>query len=285
MALPFDDDRLAAEGEPVSLGESILWDPGTATSSLAASTAGLIAFRPGQNRALQFEWLDLTGKSLGRVGPAALYGSFALSPDGTRVVARQVGSFGVAPGSSGIVLIDLERGVTSPVSVPYGAVSDPIWTADGTRILYRLGSSILRQSAYSSTPETLLREPIYPDAVSADGRWFIGGASRSDGGFGLLVTPADDLTKRQSLSDDRSTADEGSFSPNGAVISFQSNRTGRQEIYLARFPLTDDRWQVSSEGGVQPRWSADGRTLYYLGLDGRLMRVSVPARPARSGRP
>ena len=97
---------------------------------------------------------------------------------------------------------------------------------------------------------------------------------------------ADGTGDRQVVAEDgRFSADEASFSPDGRLISYQSTRSGRPEIYLTRFPLTDERWQVSPDGGLQARWSDDGRTLYYLELSGRLMRVAIqPSAPESSGR-
>ena len=285
FAAPFDAGRLAVTDEPVFVGESVLWEAGSGISSLAANAMGVIAFRPGKDRSLRFEWLDGTGISLGPVGPPALYGSFSLSPDGTRVIVRTLGGFTESGPQPGLVLIDLARGVTSPVSIPDGAVSDPVWTADGTRILYRLADSLRRQAPTASTPETLINESLFPDGVSADGRWVIAGSPNAAGGFGLFVMPTERPAERQPISEGTFSSDEGSFSPDGRLLSYQSNKSGRPEIFLARFPLTDDRWQVSADGGVQARWSSDGQTLYYLAIDGHLMRVRVPpGRPDQASR-
>jgi serine/threonine protein kinase len=283
-AAPFDERTLTVTGEVILAGEPVTWDAPSSMSSLAASPGGLVAFRPGRESLVQFEWVTSAGASMGVVGPPGFYGSFALSPDGTRIVARKISSVGSRT-SSGLALIDEARGVSAPVPAPEGAISDPIWTADGSRILYRYNRTLVRQPPASSTHEVLQKEQIYPDDVSRDGRLLIAGAARPDGGFGLFVMPLDGSGPRQTIDEGEFSADEGSFSPDGRLISFHSRRTGRPEIYLARYPLTDERWQVSAEGGVQARWAGDGRTLYYIDLSGRLMRVSIQAdRPDRFGR-
>jgi hypothetical protein len=285
FAAPFDETSLRLTAEPFLAGEPVIWDANSAATSLAVSDADVVAFRPGRDRALQLEWLDSAGRVVGQAGPPAFYGSFALSPDGTRIIARRINQVGNRTATD-LFLIDDARKVAAPMPAPSGALSDPIWSADGAHVFYRHEGRLLRQSPTSSTYDEIRREQIYPDAASADGRWLLGGMGRPGGGFGLYVLSADGSGERQVVVEDpRSSADEASFSPDGRLISYQSTRSGRPEIYLARFPLTSDRWQVSPDGGLQAHWSADGTTLYYLDLAGRLMRVTVPGDdPARIGR-
>lgn len=286
FAAPFDPQRLVVTGEPVFFEEPILWDVGSGVSTLAASPAGVIAFLPGRDALLQFEWVDASGASLGRIEPSGVYGAFSLSPDGTRIAARYLTtrSGRTAPA---LRVIDITRGVVSPVTTPPGAISDPIWSADGTRLIYRRDASLLSQGTYSNTPEQLRAEAFYPDAMSRDGRWLLGGVPRTvERGFGLFVLPADGTGDRQAVSDGPFASDEASFSPDGRWISYQSDVSGRHEVYVASFPLSGERWQISADGGVQARWSNDGRTLYYIDLTGQLMRVAMPdAGPQQAGRP
>jgi eukaryotic-like serine/threonine-protein kinase len=285
-AVAFDAQRLTVTGEPIFVTEPVVIDSTSGLSTVSASDAGVIAFRPERDALLQFEWVEPTGRSLGVVGPPAYYGSFALAPDGRRIVARVLSAPRV-PTSAGLTVIDLARDVASPVATPAGSVSDPIWTADGARVLYRLGGRLMSQSPYGSDVSRLREEQVYPDHVSKDGRWLIGGVGRpSDGGFGLFVMAADGSGDRQPMSDGPYVSDEGSFSPDGRWIAYHSDRSGRHEVYVTRFPGTGEHWQVSPDGGVQARWSADGRALYYLDLTGQLMRVAIPAAgPDQAGRP
>ena len=282
FAVPFDTDRLQITGEPVRLMAEPIWDPPSAITSLAVNDLGLLALRPEAPKPLQFEFLDRAGRPLGPVGPPDLYGAFDLSPDGTRMVARLPPSQAHPQGA--LRLFDIARGVVSPIATPPGLVSDPIWTLDGTRILYRLGNAVMRQSPYASEPEQVLGAGWYPDGLSSDGRWLLAGRPET-GGFGLYAVPLDGKSEPLVI-ETGSASDEGRFSPDRSLVAYHSSRTGRAEVYLTPFPPTGERWQVSPEGGVQPRWSADGRWLYYLSLTGQLQRVPVSsALPQRTGRP
>jgi hypothetical protein len=124
FAAPFDAERPTLTADPVFVTDPARWDGSTGASTLASSVAGLIAFRPQRDTLLQYEWLDQAGRSLGRVGPPAFYGSFALSRDGTRIVSRVLSE--TSGRISGLTVIDLERGVSSPVEEE--SPPDPIWT-------------------------------------------------------------------------------------------------------------------------------------------------------------
>ena len=161
FAARFDEARMTVDGEPFNTGEPVLWDAPTGGTSLAVSpAAGVVAYRPGRDRMLQFEWLDQAGTSLGLVGPPAFYGSFALSPNGSRVIARQINQVGNRTALN-LFMIDVARNLATPVSAPQqGALSDPIWTPDGSRILYRFDATLVRQAPSSSSHEVIRKEQI-----------------------------------------------------------------------------------------------------------------------------
>jgi hypothetical protein len=284
VAIPFDAERLMLTGAPILMPEAAEWDPPSGLAALAASDTGVLAYSRAVERPVQFEWLSATGQSLGVIGAADFYGAFALSPDGSRIVARLI------PGEKhplgALRLIDIARNLTSPIVTPDALVSDPIWTVDGTRVVYRSGTSIVRQSPFSTVTEKVIDGIFYPDAFSRDGRWMLLGRADTAGAFALVAMPTDGSGPMVDVSADASASDEGSFSPDGRLVAYHSGRTGRSEIYLSPFPPTGERWQVSPDGGLQARWSADGRSLHYLDLTGKLVRVAIDAdTPGRIGRP
>jgi hypothetical protein len=282
VAIPFDRDRLVVTGGAVRIPETVDWEGPSGLAALSA-TDGVLAIRNAVELKRQFEWIDARGRPAGSIGTPDYYGAFALSPNRRQIVAR------LMPGPrrpSGLHLIDIERGVTSSIAAAPGNVSDPVWTADGTRIVYRADNIVVRQSPAAATGDKIYDGNYYPDSASADGRWLVAGRPQPGVGFRLFLIPLDRSGEAQALSPAEEIADEGAFSPDGRFVAFHSARKGPAEVYVTRFPATGEMWQVSAAGGVQPRWSLDGRSLHYLDPTGNLMRVAVSdGSPPRFGRP
>ena len=149
--------------------------------ALSASDTGILAYLPTADRQLQFEWLSNTGQALTRTGPPDLYGAFSLSPDGSRIAARLVPT--AAHPQAALRLIDVERNVTSPIATPEGVVSDPVWTVDGSRIVYRLTNVLMRQSPFRAPPRSWSTKPLSGCVLA---RWPLaaGWPPEMAGGFG-----------------------------------------------------------------------------------------------------
>jgi len=117
---------------------------------------------------------------------------------------------------------------------------------------------------------------VYPDSVSADGRYAIFSAQNK----GFYEMFALDLrtpnAKAIPLVTGLTLVDEGKFSPNGKWIAYHANGTGGVQVSVMPFPPTGEKWQITESGGVQPRWSKDGQELYYLDLEGRVVSVRMP---------
>jgi Tol biopolymer transport system component len=115
-----------------------------------------------------------------------------------------------------------------------------------------------------------------PEDVSPDGRTLLF-TQRAVGGFDVWQWPIDGSRAPTVVAATPFDEESVRFSPDGSTISFHSNVSGRTEVYVAPFPPTGQQWRVSTVGGYFPRWSRDGRELFYLGTDGRLMAAAVPA--------
>jgi Tol biopolymer transport system component len=133
---------------------------------------------------------------------------------------------------------------------------------------------------------TLLDALGYPDSFTRDGRFLLYGTAREPY-YELFALPLTG-TDRQPipLVTGLSLADEGHFSPNSRWVAYHASAGGSPEVYVIPFPPTGEKWKVSSEGGVQPRWHPKGAELFYLDPSGRLMSVSMPdSDPRRAAAP
>ena len=282
-AIPVDPASLERVGEPRVLVQQVSND--TRTGSVAASVVegGALAYRLGRDPQSEFVWMDRSGRRLGRLGDPGPWHNFDLSPDGTRVIAatRWRGS------SARLFLLDSLRGITSPALDSPDQASDPTWSWDGTHIAYRLRSTLLVRPAQGGEERVLLRESAYPDSWSRDGKWLAYGAARL-GHYDLFAVAVDEPDRQPVLLvTGDPLADEPRFSPDGRWVAYHATAAGGvSQVSVIPFPPTGERWQISGDGGVQPRWAPGGEELFYLDSKGRLVSVALPGSdPRRAGTP
>jgi Tol biopolymer transport system component len=272
MALPFDMRRLEATGDPFPVAVGI--GVGTNLHWLAASSlSGVVAYVSGQRSDWDYVWRNRQGKNLGGAGRAG--GVAMISPDGERVVGDPDGNISV---------LEFAKGITTPVAFkPHGG-QNPIWSPDGEYVAYNNGTGIARKRANGAgTEETLLRADnlAVPKSWSPDGKYIIYAQIDPGTGADLLALPVEGDRHPLALAQTTANEDQGQFSPDGHWVAYTSNESGVSEIYVIPFPPTPNggRWQVSRGGGVQPRWRRNGKELFYISPDWKMMSVSWSARP------
>ena len=287
LAAPFDLRRLTSTGSGVSVVDRV-YTYGAGLPYFSISESGSLAFAPGDE--VQPEntlvWVDRTGNATPLTTDRGTYLYPRLSPDG-----RQV-AFAIAQvGNRDIWIYDVMRGTRRRLTSE-GINTDPVWTPDGRYITFasnRTGDfDLYRQAVDGSREAELLLarpNPQFPHAWSPDGNTL--------GFYELTPTGARDILMLEGEGDRTVSAvhmtplNERSptFSPNGKWMAYVSNGTGRDEVYVQRFP-EGEHWSISSNGGTEPVWSADGRELFYRQGEERMMVVSVVTEPEfRAGRP
>jgi Tol biopolymer transport system component len=213
----------------------------------------------------------------------------ALSPDGTRAAFNR--GFDATDPNTSLWLLDFSKGTTTRLTFGSPHTEAPIWSPDGKRIIFASSPNgsfdLYEKLASGAEDEQLLlksSENKFPSSVSRDGRfllYFVIDSKTSK--FGLWVLPLEGDKKPFPFLHTGFNEVDGHFSPDGHWVAYVSDESGRYEVYVRRFsgdaavsPSGEGaKWQVSYEGGWEPRWRADGKELYYTTLDGKVMVVGV----------
>ena len=282
LAVPFDPRNPAVSGEPSVLAENVERDMGRSKGGFTVSEGGTLVYHPGaEANATQLTWLDRAGRPLGTVGEPGFLGDPELSPDGRRVV---VSVLDAATRTVQIWLYDLGNSAGSRFTLGASASRFGIWSTDGSRIYFtsnRRGSDDLYVKAASGGGD---EEQVF----HSEG-WLWPSASSPDGGL-LVLTRFGPKAERSvnvlALSGERKATSlalghvkepVARISPDGRWIAYESEESGHGELLVAAFPGPGGRWQVSTGGGAYVRWRRDGKELYYVSSDERMMAVEVRA--------
>jgi Tol biopolymer transport system component len=287
MAQGFDPERGTLYGDAVLLAESIDTNFAQGLGAFSTSATGVLAYRGsalGQFLETTLSWFDRSGNHLGDIGPPGPFRNPRLSPDGNRVITERHTDNNTAD----LWLIDLERQVPTRFTfVERGnRAAGPVWSPDGSRIAWAVGTGNGSTRAVFQKPiggaekqEKLGDLPIgvLDDWVSGVGILFHDGSGLSGTG-GLSALPLDGGAPRM-LGDTQSILTHARLSPDGRWLAFTLSDTGRPEIYIQSFPTAAERLRISAAGGIQPVWRRDGKELFFLAPDGKLMVVPMELRP------
>ena len=276
FAQSFDPQARRIQGEAVPLAEDIFWGP------FSVSRNGVVAYRPTSVSALsRLAWVGRDGQRLAVVGDPGPYTQIVLSPSGRKlaIVRREEGR------NHDLWLLDLTTTVQSRLTSDPAHDSDPAWSPDERRLAFsseRRGvRTVFQKDLTTGKEEPLVVDPPKPGAVvdhwSPDGRFVI---FRNLGPAIYAVTPDAERRVRLIVESPFSNVDQSHVSPDGKWIAFHATETDKTEIYVASFPEFTDKRQLSADGGRQPLWRNDGKELFYLDLDGRMMVVPVTTGPS-----
>jgi eukaryotic-like serine/threonine-protein kinase len=266
-------------GDPLPIDGPLSADVGSSFASLSVSATGSVAYTRGTARPLLLTWFDRTGKTLGTVGEPGQYTNATVSPDGTRIaVSLTAGS----PANRDIWIVDAAGGGASRLTTDPAVDASPIWSADGTDIVFsspRGGPyQIFRNAASGTQKEELL---LKADAASiatdqsADGRFIAFTRAGTTTGMDLWVLPLSGDRTPTPFLQTAAVDDNAVFSPDGRWLAYQSSESGRDEVYVRPFPASGAAARISRNGGTQPRWKGDGTELFFLGPDGAVMASGV----------
>ena len=294
LGVRFDLNRLEVSGSPVALLDDLMTNfTGMRQGEYTFSQQGTLAYVPSREFPRTLVWVDRKGAAEQIPFPPRGYEQVALSPDGGRVAAMTM-----EKGERTTLLFgDLARGTLSRSTAEGWVAGGPIWTPDGKRVGFAFASAgtgswlphVYWQSADGSTPPELLTgekdlQQAGPDSFSPDGKfllfeaWDYADTSPANTGWDIFVLPLSAERKVRPFLGTKSAENNARFSPDGRWVAYESNESGRYEIYVRPFPGPGARWQISTEGGQDARWSRSGRELFYRQAD-RMMAVDVETKP------
>ena len=285
LAQRFDESAGVVLGESAAIADNVASVGQNGRLPVAtASWNGTLVFRNGSSGSrLQLTWFDRDGKALGTVGDPGDYYTVSLSPDGTRAVVGRNDR-----GNIDLWVLEFGRGTNTRLTFNPGQDAPAIWSPDGSRIVF---------SSQRDGPVNLYEKPSSGAGSEAavfksndrkfildwshDGRFLLYSLIGSTSGIDLWVLPLEGERKPQPYLRTEFSEAQGRFSPDDRYIAYSSDASGRREIYVRPFPSSSaGLWQVSQGGGTQPRWRGDGKELFYISLDSKLMAVDVSTTPA-----
>jgi serine/threonine protein kinase len=281
MVQRLDVKRGELAGDPVRLADPVGSNGVVGFGGFSISADGRVAYRSG-GVLRQLKWYDRTGKVLGVAGqpdPATLLYP-QLSPDGAYAALTRV-----VQNNNDLWLMDLIRGGLTRFTFDPAIDISALWSPDGMRIVFsstRKGpfNLYVKSASGAGTEELLLETPNnkWVQDWSRDGRFLLYGEADPKTGRDLYALPMTG-NDRKPIEVVKTPFEElnGQFSPDGRWLAYETSESGRFEIVVQPFPVPNGKWQVSTNGGIQPRWRADGKELYFVAPDSQLMAASITA--------
>jgi Tol biopolymer transport system component len=281
MEQPFDVSKLAMGGNPFTLADDVGAVRSMALAPISVSGNGILVYQRVGKATRQMVWLDRGGKQAGQVAEPGDYGPPRISPDGRRVAVAKRGPDG---GNADLWVLDTSGNATQFTATPNFAGS-PVWSPDGSKIAYFSNPEgvydiYVKPADGEGRTELFYRSALakYPTDWSRDGRYILFGVispgTKSDV---WAISTAD--RKAAPVLDTIYSEAVAALSPDGKWLAFQSDQSGRNEVYVEPFEGatagTRRRWLVSLGGGGLPRWRGDGSEMFYMTSGGRMMAVSV----------
>jgi Tol biopolymer transport system component len=292
IAQRFDASARTLSGPPTVVAQNVQYDPTIWHGVFAAASGGPLVFQTGDDAGgTRLAWYDREGRSTGSIGEPGIYFDVNIAPDG-HAVALNRGD------PADIWVYELSRGTSTRITSDAANQSLPIWSPDSTRLVFTSvspdGRGVLSEARADGTdsPRTVVTGDLMEASDwSPDGRYLltkVGDFLRKPGD--IWVVPIDDPARRFPLIEDKFAEYHARFSPDGRWVSYVSNESGREEIYVVAFkapspgatgpatgrdPARPGRWQVTTAGGILPRWKRDGSELYYFAPDRHIMAARV----------
>jgi Tol biopolymer transport system component len=282
FVIPFDPKKLEVSGPPKLALQEVLTDVSSGAVQFSTAANGTLAYVRGQlvEGTRELVWVERDGSAQSLGIDEGNHQEVSLSPDNRLAAVSTGGS-----GNLDIWVADLERSTISRLTFE-GLNENPMWTPDGERVAYSSSVDGANPKPYwkpadgSGAAEVLwdADRPARPSAFSPDGKYLVLNVDSESGLSDLWLLPLEGERTPTPLLDSQASETMANFSPDGRWLAYSSNESGRSEVFVRAFPELGGRWQVSRNGGSEPRWSADGKKLFYrYGVERVIYEVDIEA--------
>ncbi len=277
VAQPLDLGRYELTGEPRTLSDEVLYFPQVYRAVFDASSNGVLVTQVGKG-VFQSElaWFDRAGKQVGSVGKPAWYDNLQIAPDGRRVATDETDPDGR---NVDVWVHDPVNGTAARLTFDPALDITPVWSRDGRQLIYTSNRSLnfhlyVKNADGSGSDEEIVgaaAEQMNPTDWSRDGKYIL---IRRSNQLWYLTWPEKQM---KALLQSKAVNRSARFSPDGRWVAYSNNEAGSSEVYVSPFPGFSGKWQVSTQGGQEPMWRADGKEIFYLSPDAKMMAAPVVA--------
>jgi eukaryotic-like serine/threonine-protein kinase len=277
MAQRMDIKDYELTGDAQIIAENVLTFPAVHRAVFSAVDGKALIAQTGVGANIsRMTWFDRSGKPIRNAGEPGWFNNLRLSPDGTKIAVDETDQDGE---NVDVWIHDANTGAKRRFTFTPSLDQAPIWSPDGNQIIYSsnqgLGWKLYRKNSDGASPEESIAG--FEMVLASAWDWSPDGQNVTVRKLNQLWNLSIKDRSLKPLFESSWTIKNARFSPNGRWMALASNESGKTEVYVVPFPPGSGKWQISTGGGTEPVWRRDGKELFFISSDGKLMAAPVNA--------